>query len=71
MHCNGWSYAVSTSETYPERHAYGLLNTLKSEVEKGSAEDTKFIKTIQKKVEENAVKYEDLTKIDKVRKAQA
>lgn len=66
----GWAYAVCCSENYPERHAYGLIASIKTEAEKGDATDFKFLKHLHKFIEEKAPKYEDVTKIDKVSQAQ-
>lgn len=72
MHENGWGYAVCTTEDYPERHAYGLIDKIKVHTENNqNKNEGKFQKQLKKLVEENVNSYCDLTKIDKVHKATA
>ncbi len=33
LHQNGWGYAVCTTEGYPERHVYGLIDKIKSYID--------------------------------------
>lgn len=70
---NDICYGVCTDESYPERHAYGLIQKLKDKIKQINhpeyeAEDN--IKNLTKKTaDELAFQYNDLTKIDKLAKA--
>lgn len=48
-----------------------MIDKIREFTEKADPKDGKFMKQLKKIVEENSTKYSDLTKVDKVQKAQA
>lgn len=67
-------YALCTSEEYPERHAYGLIQKLQdkiAEINHCEYETEENIKAHTKKLAaELTDKYNDLSKVDKLAQAQ-
>jgi len=70
---NDISYALCTSEEYPERHAYGLITELQkvvNEITHAEYETEDNIKAHTKKTATTlASQYNDLKKIDKIHQA--